>query len=232
MASGPITAWQIEGERVVVVTDFLFLGSKITADGDRSHEIRRQLLLGRTAMTNLDRVLKSRDSTLQTKVCIVKPTVFAVVMFGCEKWNIKKAECQRIDAFTLWCWRRLLKSPLDNKEIKAVNLKGDHPWIFTGSDAEAETPVFWSSDANRQLIGKVPDAGKDQGWKEKRVSEDEIAGWHHQCSTPGLPVSHYLLELPEFIFIALVAKNWTQLGDWTTTTTIKYALLIFFFIMV
>ena len=153
---------------------------------------------------------------------------FAVVMFGCEKWNIKKAECQRIDAFKLWCWRRLLKSPLDNKEIKAVNLKGDHPWIFTGSDAEAETPVFWSSDANRQLIGKAPDAGKDQGWKEKRVSEDEIAGWHHQCSTPGLPVSHYLLELPEFIFIASVTKNWTQLGDWTTTTTTKYALLFFF----
>ena len=111
MASGPITAWQIEGEKVEVVTDFLFLGSKITADGDCSHEIRRQLLLGRKAMTNLDSVLKSRDITLPTKVHIVKAMVFPVVTYGCESWTIKKAECQRIDAFELWCWRRLLKVP-------------------------------------------------------------------------------------------------------------------------
>ena len=108
MASGPITSWQIEGEKVEVVTDFLFLGSKIIVGGDCSHEIRR-LLLGRKAMTNLDSVLKSRDVTLPTKVCIVKAMVFPVVTYGCEGWSVKKAECQRIDAFKLWCWKRLLK---------------------------------------------------------------------------------------------------------------------------
>ena len=103
--------WQIEGEKVEIVKDFLFLGSKIMADGDCSHEIRRQLLLGRKAMTNLDSVLKSRDITQLTKVCIVKAIVFPVVMYGCESWTIKKAEDQRTDAFKLWCWRRLLKVP-------------------------------------------------------------------------------------------------------------------------
>ena len=111
MASGPITSWQIEREKVKAVTDFLFLGSKVTTDGDCSHEIRRQLLLGRKAMTNPDSVLKSRDNTLLTKVCIVKAMVFPVVMYGCESWTIKKAEHQRIDAFQLWCWRKLLKVP-------------------------------------------------------------------------------------------------------------------------
>ena len=108
---GPITSWQTEGKKVEVVTDFLFLGSKITADCDCSHEIRRQFLLGRKAMINLDSVLKSRDITLPTKVCIVKAMVFPVVMYSCESWTIKKAEHQRIDAFELWCWRRRLKVP-------------------------------------------------------------------------------------------------------------------------
>ena len=108
MASGPITSWQIDGETVETVTDFIFLGSKITADGDCSHEIKRRLLLGRKVMTNLDSILKSRDVTLSTKVRLVKAMVFPVVMYGCESWTIKKAECQRIDAFELWCWRRLL----------------------------------------------------------------------------------------------------------------------------
>ena len=111
MVSSPITAWQIEGGKVEVVTDFLFLGSKIIVDSDCSHEIRRQLLLGRKAMTNLDTVLKSRDITLLTKVHIVKAMVFPLVMYSCEGWTIKKAEHQRIDAFELWCWRRLLKVP-------------------------------------------------------------------------------------------------------------------------
>ena len=106
------------------VTDFIFLGSKITADGDRSHEIKRRLLLGRKAMTNLDSVLKSRDTTLLTKVSIVKAMVFPVVMYGCESWTIKKAECRRIDAFKLWYWRRL-ENPLDSKEIKPVKPKGN-----------------------------------------------------------------------------------------------------------
>ena len=111
MASGPITSWEIDGETVETVADFIFLGSKITADGDCSHEIKRHLLLGRKVMTNLDSILKSRDITLLTKVRVVKAMVFPVVMYGCECWTIKKAERRRIDAFELWCWRRLLRVP-------------------------------------------------------------------------------------------------------------------------
>ena len=111
MASDPITAWQIEGEKVEVVTDVFFLGSKITADGDYSHEIRRRLLLGRKVVTNLDSVLTSRDITLPTAVCIVKAMVLPVVIYSCESWTIKKAEHQRIDAFKLRCWKRLLRVP-------------------------------------------------------------------------------------------------------------------------
>ena len=111
MASGPITPWEIDGETVETVSDFIFSGSKITADGDCSHEIKRHLLLGRKAMINLDSIFKSRDITLPTKVRLVKAMVFPVVMYGCESWPVKKAECRRIDAFELWCWRRLLRVP-------------------------------------------------------------------------------------------------------------------------
>ena len=111
MASGPITSRQTDGETVETVADFIFLGSKITADGDYSHEMKRHLLLGRKAMTNLDSILKNRDVLLPTKVCLVKAMVFPVVMYGCDSWTIKKAECRRIDAFELWCWRRLLTVP-------------------------------------------------------------------------------------------------------------------------
>ena len=111
MASGPITSWEIDVETVETVSDFIFLGSKITADGDCSHEIKRHLLLGRKVMTNLNTIFKSRDITLSTKVCLVKAMVFPVVMCGCESWTVKKAECQRIDAFELWCWRRFLRVP-------------------------------------------------------------------------------------------------------------------------
>ena len=107
MASGPITSWQVDGETVETVADFIFLGSKITADADCSYEIKRCLLLGRTAMTNLDSILKSRDIPLPTKVCFVKAMVFPVVMYGCKSWTVRKAERQRIDAFELWCWGRL-----------------------------------------------------------------------------------------------------------------------------
>ena len=122
VASGPITSWQIDGETMEIVTDFIFLGSKIT-DGDCSHEIKRCLLLGRKAVTNLDSILKSRNITLPTKLCLVKAMVFLVVIFGYESWTIKKAERQRTDVFELWCWRRLL-SPLDCKEIKPIHSKG------------------------------------------------------------------------------------------------------------
>ena len=111
MASGPITSWQIDGETIETVTDFIFLGSKITVGGNCSHEIKRRLLLGTKAMTNLDSILESKDITLSIKVCIVKATVFLVVMYGCESWTIKQAEFRRIDASELWCWRRLLRLP-------------------------------------------------------------------------------------------------------------------------
>ena len=111
MASGPITSWQIDGKTMETVSGFIFLGSKITADGDCSHEIKRRLLLGRKVMTNLDSIFKSRDITLPTKVRLVKAMVFPVVMYACESWTVKKAECRRIDAFELWCWRRLLRVP-------------------------------------------------------------------------------------------------------------------------
>ena len=123
MASGPITPWEVDGETVETVSDFIFLGSQITADGDCSHEIKRHLFLGKKAMPNLDNILKIRDITLPTEVCIVKAMIFPVVTYGCESWTIKKAESQRTDAFKLWCWR----SPLNFKEIKSVSPKGNQP---------------------------------------------------------------------------------------------------------
>ena len=143
MASGPTTSWLIDGE---TVADFILGGTKITAHGDCSHEIKRRLLLGRKVMTNLDSILKSRNSTLPTKVHLVKAMVFPVVMYGCESWTVKKAEHQRIDAFELWCWRRL-ESPLDCQEIQPVHPKGDQSWVFIGrTDAEAETLILWPPD--------------------------------------------------------------------------------------
>ena len=127
MASGPITSWQIDGETMGTVTDFILGGSKITADGDCSHEIKRHLLLGRKAMTNLDSILKSRNITLLTKVCLVKAMFFPVVMYGCESWTIKKAEHQRIDAFDLWCWRRLLRVPWTARRANQSILKEISP---------------------------------------------------------------------------------------------------------
>ena len=142
MASSPITSWQIDGKTMETVTGFIFLGSKITADGDSSHEIERRLLLGRKAMTNLDSILKSRDITLPTKVHLVKAMVFPVVMYGCEIWTIKKAEC-RIDAFELQFWRRLLRVS-NSEEIKPVKSKGNQSWVFIGrTDSEAQIPILW-----------------------------------------------------------------------------------------
>ena len=127
MASGLITSWEIDGETVETVSDFIFWGSKITADGDYSHEIRRCLLLGRKVMTNLDSILKSRDITLPTKVCLVKAMVFPVVMYGCESWTVKKAKCWKIDAFELWCWRRLLRVPWTARRSNQPILKEISP---------------------------------------------------------------------------------------------------------
>ena len=143
MPSGPITSWQIDGE---TVSNFILGGSKITADGDFSHEIKRRLLLGRKVMTNLD-IIRSRDITLPTKVHLVKAMVFPVVMYGCESWTVKKAECWRIDAFELVVLEKTLESLLDCKKIQPVNSKGNQPWIFIGrTDADVEAPVLWPPD--------------------------------------------------------------------------------------
>ena len=127
MASGPITSWEVDGETVETVSDFILGGSKITADGDCSHEIKRHLLLRRKVMTNLDSIFKSRDITLSTKLSLVKAMVFPVVMYGCESWTVKKAECPRIDAFELWCWRRLLRVPWTARRSKQSTLKEISP---------------------------------------------------------------------------------------------------------
>ena len=177
MASGLISSWQIDGEIMDTVRHFNFGGSKITADGDCSLEIKRWLLLGRKAMINLESILKSRDITLPTKVYLVKDMVFPVVMYGCESWTIKKAEN--------WCFwtvvlEKTLEGPLDCKKIQPVHPKGNQSWLFIGrTDAKAETPILWPSDAKNWLIWKDPDAGKDWRWKEKGTAEDEMLGWHH-----------------------------------------------------
>ena len=152
MASSPITSWQIDGETVETVADFILGGSKVTAEGDWSHNIKGYFLLERKTMTNLDSILKNRDIILSTKVYIVKAMLFPVVMYGCESWTIKKAEHLRIDAFELRCWRTL-ESPLDCKEIKPVHPKGNQSWIFIGrTDAEAEAPILQSHDTKDWLI--------------------------------------------------------------------------------
>ena len=131
-------------------------------------------------MTNLDSIFKSRDITLPIKVCLVKVMVFPVVMYGCESWTVKKAEHWRIDAFELWCWRRLLRVPWTSRRSNPVHSKGDQSWVFFGrNDAKAETPVFWPPHVKSWLIGKDSDAGRDWGQEEKRTTEDEMAEWHH-----------------------------------------------------
>ena len=180
MASGPITSWQIEGETMETVTDFILEGSKITVDDNCSHKIKRRLLHGRKVMTNLESTLKSRDVTLPTKVRLVKAVVFPVVMYGCESWTIKKSWAPRNCCFWTVVLEKTLKSPLDSKEIQPVHPKGNLFWIFIGrTDAEAETPILWPLHVKNWLIGKDPDAGKDWRQEEKGTTEDEMVGWHH-----------------------------------------------------
>ena len=183
MAPSPITSWQIDGETMETVTDFIFLGSKITMDGDCSPEIKRCLLLGSKAITNLDSVLKSRDITLLTKDPYRQS-------YGFSTSNVRMWELDHKEVLMPknWCFQtvvleKTLESPLDSMEIKLVNLSGNQPWIFIRStDVEAEALVLWPSDAKSQLTGKDPDSGKDWGQEEKGTTEDEMVEWHHQLN--------------------------------------------------
>ena len=178
MASGPITSWEIDGETVETVADFIFLHSKITADGDCSHEIKRHLLLGRKVMTNLDSIFKSRDITWPTKVCLVKAMVFPVVLYGCESWTIKKAEHRRIDAFELWCWRRLLRVPWTARRSSQSILEEISP----GCSLEGlmlKMKLHYFGHLMQRTDSFEPDAGKDWRQEEKGTTEDEMVGWHH-----------------------------------------------------
>ena len=167
------------------VWNFIFLGSKITADGDCSHEIKRRLLLGRKVTTNLDSIFKSRDITLSTKVRLVKAMVFPVVMYGCESWTVKKAERWRIDAFELWCWRRLLRVSWTARRSNQSMLKEISPGCSLEGLMLKLKLQYLPPDAKSWLIWKDPDTGKDWKQEEKETAEDEMVGWHHRLKGHG-----------------------------------------------
>ena len=176
MAYGLITSWQIDGETVETVTDFILGGSRITADGDCSHEIKRHMLLGRKVMTNLNRILKSRDITLSTKVHLVKAMGFPVVTYGCKSWTTKKAKGQRIDAFQLWCWRRLLRvSWTARRSNQSIPKEISPEYSLEGLMLKLKFQ-FWPPDAKSRLLGEYLDAGKDLRQEEKGTTEDEMVG--------------------------------------------------------
>ena len=180
MASSPITSWQIDGETVEAVSDFIFLCSKITADGDCSHEIKRRLLLGRKVMTNLDSILKSRDITLPTKVCLVKAMVFPVVMYGCESWTVKKAECQRIDAFELWCWRRLLRVPWTARRSNQSILKEINPeYSLEGLMLKLKLQYLGHLMRRADSLEKTLMLGKIEGRRRR-----DYGGWDGWMASP------------------------------------------------
>ena len=204
---------------------FIFLGSKITADGDCIHEIKRRLLLGSKVMTNLDSISKSRDITLPKKVCLVKAMVFPMVVYVCESWTVKKAECWRVDAFELWCWRRLLRVPWTARRSNQSILKEISPGCSWRSDVEAETPILWPPDMKSWLIWKDPDAGKDWGQEKKGTTVDKMVGWHHRINghrsgwTPGVGDRQGGLV---FMGSQRVGHNWATELNWYYTLYISY----------
>ena len=182
MATGPITSWEIDGETAETVSDFIFLGSKIIADGDCSHEIKRRLLLGRKVMTNLDSICKSRDITLPTKVCLVKAMVFPVIMYGCESWTLKKAECQRIDAFELWCWRRLLRVPWTAGDPTSLLKEISSGCSLEGLMLKLKLQYFGHLMRRANSLEKTLMLGKIEGRRRRGRSEDDMVGWHYQLN--------------------------------------------------
>ena len=218
-AAGPISSWQIDGETMETVTDFTFLGLKITADGDCSYEIKRHLLLGRKAMTNLDSILKSRDTILLTKVHRVKAMVFPVVLYGCESWTIKKAEHRRTDAFELWCWRRLLKIPWTARRSNQSILKEINPeYSLEGLMLKLKLQYFghlmWRANSLEKtlMLGKI-EGKRRRGWQRMRWL-DSITN-SMKLSTFQKPVEDKGVWCAT---VRGVTKNWTWLNNGTTTT--------------